>query len=137
MLAARVGSVHTRLRTMNVALVGGVTLVAIVSSVSPPPPPPPPKLPFVPVFISGEAGYPCIRIPSVLLVGDEALLAFAEARKWTGDGCYPHGEYPRTPNRETDIAMKRSVDGGRSWSNLTIIETNGAQPTPVLSLIHI
>lgn len=34
-------------------------------------------LPFTPVFTPGELGYPCIRIPSLLLV-DNALLALAE-----------------------------------------------------------
>ncbi len=35
-------------------------------------------LDFVPVFTPGELGYPCIRIPSLLLVDDEKLLAIAE-----------------------------------------------------------
>lgn len=35
--------------------------------------------PFVPVFTPGEGGYPCIRIPSILLSNDgHTLLAFAE-----------------------------------------------------------
>jgi hypothetical protein len=34
---------------------------------------------FVDVFTPGELGYPCIRIPSILLAGDNrTLLAFAE-----------------------------------------------------------
>lgn len=36
---------------------------------------------FVDVFTPGELGYPCIRIPSILLAGDNTtLFAFAEVR---------------------------------------------------------
>jgi hypothetical protein len=37
---------------------------------------------FVDVFTPGELGYPCIRIPSILLAGDNTtLFAFAEVRR--------------------------------------------------------
>lgn len=90
------------------------------------------------MFIPHEGGYPCHRIPSVLLVSDGELLAFAEARLWTGDGCYAHGNYPSydDPNRRTDIAMKRSVDGGATWTNFTIIHTFASQPTPVWDAVR-
>ena len=42
---------------------------------------------FVNVFTPGELGYPCIRIPSILIGGDnKTLLAFAEVkrRRWGG-----------------------------------------------------
>ena len=39
------------------------------------------------VFVPGEAGYPCIRIPSLVLAGDgKTLNALAECRNFTGDG---------------------------------------------------
>lgn len=48
-----------------------------------------------PVFTHGEGGYPCIRIPSIIQVKSGKLLAFAECRTFTGDGCIPTtGRYP-------------------------------------------
>ena len=43
----------------------------------------------VQVFKHGEDGNDCIRIPSVILAGNHTLVAFAECRKYIGDGCYP------------------------------------------------
>lgn len=43
-----------------------------------------------PVFIHGEGGYPCIRIPAIIKTGSGKLLAFAECRTYTGDGCEPN-----------------------------------------------
>lgn len=115
------------------------------------PPSPPPFLPHVNVFVSGEGGYPCHRIPSVVLVGDGELLAFSEARLWSGDGCYPHRSDPMLgadgkmligadgrglvddgeSNRRTDIGMKRSIDGGVTWGNLSIVVPFAGSPTAV------
>ncbi|EDQ86314.1 uncharacterized protein MONBRDRAFT_28502 [Monosiga brevicollis MX1] len=81
------------------------------------------------VFTPGELGYPCIRIPSILLAGDNrTLLAFAECRNWTGDGCEPQGfedaRYNSTSNANRDLCMK-------TWSALHVIQRNAAQPMPV------
>lgn len=99
----------------------------------------------VTVFLPGELGYPCIRIPSLLLVKN-VLLAFAECRNWTGDGCAPvHtitdlnmlvedvGEQGLKPQRSTnrDLCMKRSDDGGATWGTLSVIARDACQPTPV------
>ncbi|EGD83596.1 hypothetical protein PTSG_04204 [Salpingoeca rosetta] len=89
---------------------------------------------LVDVFTPGEAGYPCIRIPSLVLVGDGSLLAFAECRNWTGDGCEPTGVHAENSNR--DICMKRSRDSGHTWSPLKVILRNAAQPTAVFDTVH-
>jgi sialidase-1 len=62
------------------------------------------------VFQSGEAGYYCIRIPSVLTTVRGILLAFDEARMYT---C--------SDNTANDIVYKRSVDNGKTWSDLQIL----------------
>ena len=94
----------------------------------------PKSLPLVPVVISGEAGYPCHRIPSIV-VAQNVLLAFSEARMWRNDGCYPHAAKnlpdESASNRRTDIGLKRSTDGGMTWSNLTIAVSNGMNPTAI------
>lgn len=117
----------------------------------------PTTLPSVPVFTPYEGGYPCIRIPALLLVGGSTLLAFGEARNFSGDGCNPHALSSSDPaalltksDRDgtlgsdgafvsgaglgrtfpIDIAMKRSTDGGCTWSALRILG-QGSQPVPV------
>jgi sialidase-1 len=62
------------------------------------------------VFQSGESGYYCIRIPSVLTTVRGTLLAFGEARMYT---C--------ADNTAKDIVYKRSIDNGKTWSNLQIL----------------
>jgi sialidase-1 len=62
------------------------------------------------VFSNGEAGYYCIRIPSVLTTIRGTLLAFGEARMYTCND-----------NTLIDIVYKRSLDNGKTWSNLQIL----------------
>jgi len=88
------------------------------------------------VFDHGESGFPCIRIPAITQVGDGILLAFAECRQRTGDGCIPSTHTPRNLSSSTNeyVCMKRSTDGGRTWSDLTFPFTQkitSAQPTVV------
>lgn len=77
---------------------------------------------LVDVFTAGEAGYYCIKIPSILqssISGD--LLAFGEARmKDCSDYTW------------TDIVMKRSSDGGATWSNLTVVYSNSTEDSFVV-----
>ena len=69
---------------------------------------------FSDVFTSGAEGYVSIRIPSVLVTKANTLLAFAEGRQRPQD------------QAENDIIMKRSSDGGRSWSALRVLHDDGA-----------
>ena len=78
-----------------------------------------------PLFQSGSDGYHCYRIPSLLVTKRGTILAFAEARKIT---CSDHGD--------VDLAVKRSADGGSSWSRMQIIADDGnhtmGNPCPVV-----
>lgn len=70
-----------------------------------PRPEPEPGAPeFIEVFVAGQAGVNTYRIPSLLVAPDGSLLAFAEARK--------ESQHDASP---TDLVLRRSRDGGRSW----------------------
>lgn len=66
--------------------------------------------PNIPVFLSGEDGYACFRIPAIVALDDGKLIAFAEGRK---KGCSDTGDI--------DLVMKSSLDEGETWSDLTVI----------------
>lgn len=63
-----------------------------------------------PIFVSGKEGYDCFRIPGMVALANNVLLAFAEGRKYS---CADHDW--------NDIVMKRSVDGGKTWAPLVVI----------------
>eukprot|EP00730_Choanoeca_flexa_P017280 TRINITY_DN8301_c0_g1_i4.p1 TRINITY_DN8301_c0_g1~~TRINITY_DN8301_c0_g1_i4.p1 ORF type:complete len:443 (+),score=45.00 TRINITY_DN8301_c0_g1_i4:37-1365(+) len=90
---------------------------------------------FVDVFTPGELGYPCIRIPSIVLAGNSTLIAMAECRNWTGDGCNPRGfegdKYSVERNSNRDLCIKTSQDGGKTWSSLNVVARNAMQPNLV------
>lgn len=73
----------------------------------------------------GEEGYRCFRIPAIVATEAGTLLAFAEGRK---NGCGDSGDI--------DLVVKRSRDGGRTWSALTVVRDDGANtcgnPAPVV-----
>ena len=80
------------------------------------------------VFKKGESGYFCFRIPSILTTARGTLIAFSEARMFNcADGT------------QIDIVYKRSLDNGKTWSELKIAcrgnDTNGGytagNPAPV------
>lgn len=77
------------------------------------------------VYVSGQDGYHTYRIPSVILTRQGTLLAFAEARR---DG--------RGDSGDIDLVVKRSADGGTSWSAMQVVGDNGpntfGNPCPVL-----
>jgi sialidase-1 len=79
----------------------------------------------VDVFVAGEGGYHTHRIPSVIATSGGALLAFAEGRR---DGGGDTGDI--------DLLLKRSEDGGATWSALAVIGDNGphtfGNPCPVV-----
>lgn len=69
---------------------------------------------FTDVFVSGQEGYASIRIPSVIVTKAQSVLAFAE------------GRVRPTDQAENDIVMKRSTDGGKTWSALKVLHDDGA-----------
>ena len=77
------------------------------------------------VFVAGQAGFPAIRIPSIVVAKSGTLLAFAEARK-----------APKSDQAANAIMLKRSRDFGRSWDPARVISADGANslnnPTAVV-----
>ncbi len=77
------------------------------------------------VFQKNDAGYACFRIPALVLTQQGSVLAFAEARK---NGCSDTGDI--------DLVMRRSTDGGKTWSPIMIVRDNGnnvcGNPVPIL-----
>lgn len=79
---------------------------------------------FVDVFAGGKDGFPAYRIPSLIATKGGVLLAFAEARASVRD------------HAENDIVLKRSTDGGNTWSALQVVAEDGTNalgnPTAVV-----
>jgi sialidase-1 len=103
-------------RTLALAL-------AVLAALAVQPSPSEPQL--TDVYVAGESGYHTFRIPSVMVTAKGSLLAFTEARR---SGSADAGDI--------DLVVKRSADGGRSWSPLTVIGDNGpntfGNPCPVI-----
>ena len=78
-----------------------------------------------PVYRAGDSGYDTFRIPALIQAGNGDLLAFAEGRV---DG--------RGDAGNIDLVLRRSSDGGTTWSDLTTIWNDGGNtcgnPCPVL-----
>ncbi len=69
---------------------------------------------MIDVFVAGEGGYHTYRIPSAIVTPKGALLAFAEGRRaGAGDA------------GDIDLVLRRSRDGGRSWTPMQVIGDNG------------
>lgn len=92
-------------------IAGVLTLAAPVALAAPP-------LEHVNVYTSGEDGYKMYRIPAIETAPDGTLLAFAEARKYGGND-------PGYGKQDIDLVLKRSTDGGKTWSAMEIIEDPG------------
>ncbi|MDI5981662.1 exo-alpha-sialidase [Amycolatopsis magusensis] len=74
---------------------------------------------------SQDPGYACFRIPAIVKTARGTLLAFAEGRV---DNCGDTGDI--------DLVLKRSEDGGRTWSPLQVVnsgdgDTHG-NPVPIV-----
>ncbi|MEA4983778.1 MAG: sialidase family protein, partial [Paludibacter sp.] len=67
------------------------------------------------VFNAGEAGVNTFRIPVIVTTKEGTLIAACEARKESWRDKSP-----------TDIAVKRSIDGGKTWSQIKFV-TDGAK----------
>jgi sialidase-1 len=81
---------------------------------------------YTDVYVAGEGQYHTYRIPSIVATSNGALLAFAEARRESaGDA------------GNIDLVVKRSHDGGRTWSAMEVIGDNGPNsfnnPCPVVN----
>jgi sialidase-1 len=68
------------------------------------------------LWTAGQDGYHTYRIPALLVTAKGSVLAFCEGRK-TGAG--DHGDL--------DLLMKRSTDGGRTWSAHSIVHEEGGE----------
>lgn len=77
------------------------------------------------VFESGRNGYSTYRIPSVVVAPDGSLLAFCEGRRKSS-----------SDTGDIDLLMKRSIDGGASWSEQEVVWDDGpntcGNPCPVV-----
>ena len=77
------------------------------------------------VFKSGEEGYKCFRIPTIIKSKSGVVLAFAEGRK---NSCSDTGDI--------DLVLKKSFDDGNTWTGLEVIwddENNTCgNPSPVI-----
>lgn len=62
------------------------------------------------VYVSGQDGYHTYRIPAIVRAANGQLLAFAEGRKSAGGDA-----------GDIDILLKRSTDGGRTWSAQQVV----------------
>ncbi len=58
------------------------------------------------LFEGGKGGYATYRIPGIIVTTKGSMLAWCEARKSGGDW------------DDIDILMRRSTDGGKTWSEL-------------------
>jgi len=77
------------------------------------------------VFVSGAEGYHAYRIPALLVTPGGDLLAFCEGRKNS-----------RSDSGDIDLLVKRSRDGGTTWSSQQIVWDDRANtcgnPCPVV-----
>ncbi|HEY5464900.1 MAG TPA: sialidase family protein [Hanamia sp.] len=85
------------------------------------------QLKAIPVFVSGNDGYKSFRIPAIVKAKNGKLLAFCEGRV-NGGGDFGN----------IKIVLKRSNDGGKTWSALQIVASNDSlqagNPAPVVDL---
>jgi len=70
--------------------------------------------PYEHVFKNNTEGYVCYRVPAIVQASNKDLLVFIEARK---NSCADGGNL--------DVGMKRSTDGGETWSDLQILVDRG------------
>jgi sialidase-1 len=80
------------------------------------------------VFVSGTDGYHTYRIPAVIVTTNGTVLAFCEGRKASA-----------SDTGKIDLLLKRSTDGGRTWSAQQVVWTDSdnvcGNPAPVVDQI--
>jgi sialidase-1 len=85
-----------------------------------------PQVEHVDVWTIGHDGYSSYRIPSMCTTAEGTILAFAEARN------------PGREHGNVDVVMRRSTDGGKTWSEQQLIWDPGddvffaRDPSPVV-----
>ena len=101
----------------------GLVVVGLSAAAAPQAPLEGPR--FTEVYQAGEAGFHTFRIPSLLSARNGTLLAFAEGRR---EGTADAGDI--------DLVVKRSRDGGATWSALQVVGDDGpntvGNPCPVV-----
>ena len=87
-----------------------------------------PEIVPTPLFVAGQDGYHTYRIPALLSTPKGTLLAFCEGRKTRRDD-----------DGDIDLLVKRSSDGGKTWSQQMIVHEEGgdaeitiSNPSPVV-----
>jgi sialidase-1 len=77
------------------------------------------------LFVGGEGGYVRYRIPALAVATSGAILAFCEARKYTG-----------RDSDQIDLFLRRSLDGGRTFGAIQVVATQldwvCGNPAPVV-----
>lgn len=77
------------------------------------------------IFIAGRDGYHSYRIPSLIVTKNGTLLAFCEGRVNSVSDA-----------GDIDIVLKRSTDGGKTWSEQVVVWNDGpntcGNPCPVV-----
>jgi sialidase-1 len=80
---------------------------------------------FTDVFVSGTDGYHAYRIPAIVVTSNGTILAFCEGRKNS-----------RSDTGKIDLLLKRSSDGGKTWTVQQIVRSDGdnvcGNPAPVV-----
>lgn len=66
------------------------------------------------VFRAGQDGYHTYRIPALIVSSQGTLLAFCEGRKTD-----------RNDHGDVDLVLKRSTDGGKTWSQQQLVHEEG------------
>jgi sialidase-1 len=78
-----------------------------------------------PLFTASDDGYHTFRIPALIVTRAGTVLAFCEGRKAS-----------RSDHGDIDLVMRRSTDGGRTWSEAVVIAEDGTNtvgnPCPVV-----
>lgn len=80
------------------------------------------SLPHQDVWNFGTDGYLNYRIPAICVTPGGTILAFAEARRF--DWCRAR-DWNKRLHDEVDCVMKRSMDGGRTWSEQVMVMQRG------------